>query len=423
MDSTIVGYSFDDPGGVSSPREGFIYTETNGMQGLGFGSRDLDTSYDGSVVGGTLSSSSDIHASEAFRWTEAGGLVGLGFLPGHNRSRLGDVSEDGSVVLGTSQLLVLSDTNEVIDRTDPEVFLWTESEGMVGTGILSQLVGTVLAANGSVIAGSWTVSSNDFSEAFRWTEETGVVGLGWLANGDTSRARDISDDGSLIVGWSGLGGSERAFIWSEQSGMEDFQQPIIDRHGLGPALEGWNLAVVYGMSSNGQFFTGLGYNPAGDFEGWLVRLDAPWDAALAGDFNGDGTVDGFDFLKWQRGESPDALSQSDLAAWEANYGTAPIQPGDFDSNGVVDGKDFLLWQRDPSVGSLAAWEANYGQVAPLSATSATVPEPATCIVLLIGMMTMLFRRDSAVSQAGCFLRLVKNRPVFDTPVARHLFHP
>ncbi len=58
-------------------------------------------------------------------------------------------------------------------------------------------------------------------------------------------------------------------------------------------------------------------------------------AALPGDFDID--VDGFDFLKWQRGESPNPLSASDLADWEANYGT----------------------------------------VAPLSATSTTVPEPST----------------------------------------------
>lgn len=39
-----------------------------------------------------------------------------------------------------------------------------------------------------------------------------------------------------------------------------------------------------------------------------------------GDFDGDGDTDGFDFLEWQRGESPDPLSQSDLNDWEANYG-------------------------------------------------------------------------------------------------------
>jgi len=40
-----------------------------------------------------------------------------------------------------------------------------------------------------------------------------------------------------------------------------------------------------------------------------------------GDFNGDLSVDGLDFLRWQRGESPNPLSESDLSAWESSYGT------------------------------------------------------------------------------------------------------
>ena len=44
-----------------------------------------------------------------------------------------------------------------------------------------------------------------------------------------------------------------------------------------------------------------------------------------GDFDDDGDVDGADFLKWQRGESPNSLSAEDLAAWEVNFGT-PASP-------------------------------------------------------------------------------------------------
>jgi endoglucanase len=42
-----------------------------------------------------------------------------------------------------------------------------------------------------------------------------------------------------------------------------------------------------------------------------------------GDFNGDGTVDGRDFLEWQRGNSPDPLSAEDLAIWQQNFGMVP----------------------------------------------------------------------------------------------------
>lgn len=38
--------------------------------------------------------------------------------------------------------------------------------------------------------------------------------------------------------------------------------------------------------------------------------------ALAGDFNGDAVVDGGDFLVWQRGGSPHALSVGDLELWK-----------------------------------------------------------------------------------------------------------
>lgn len=42
---------------------------------------------------------------------------------------------------------------------------------------------------------------------------------------------------------------------------------------------------------------------------------------LLGDFDGDGDVDGRDFLVWQRGGSPTPFSASDLAMWRANYGS------------------------------------------------------------------------------------------------------
>jgi hypothetical protein len=62
-------------------------------------------------------------------------------------------------------------------------------------------------------------------------------------------------------------------------------------------------------------------------------------------------------------------------------------PGDFDGDGDVDGRDFLVWQRNPAVGALADWQANYG-VGGLSALSA-VPEPdgfvlvGTCLAVLV----------------------------------------
>jgi hypothetical protein len=53
----------------------------------------------------------------------------------------------------------------------------------------------------------------------------------------------------------------------------------------------------------------------------MAGFDAP--PTSNGDFDEDGDVDGRDFLMWQRGESPSALSPEDLNLWAENYGTVP----------------------------------------------------------------------------------------------------
>jgi hypothetical protein len=57
-------------------------------------------------------------------------------------------------------------------------------------------------------------------------------------------------------------------------------------------------------------------------------------------------------------------------------------PGDFDGDGDIDGRDFLAWQRNTSVGDLADWQNNYGRGIPLTAASTAVPEPCTVVILL-----------------------------------------
>jgi hypothetical protein len=60
--------------------------------------------------------------------------------------------------------------------------------------------------------------------------------------------------------------------------------------------------------------------------GGLVRLELEYmqisvpTEGTPGDFDGDGDVDGADFLVWQRGGSPNPLSAADLADWRANFG-------------------------------------------------------------------------------------------------------
>lgn len=66
-------------------------------------------------------------------------------------------------------------------------------------------------------------------------------------------------------------------------------------------------------------------------------------------------------------------------------------PGDFDGNGVVDGLDFLEWQRtDGTPGGLLDLQNNYGTEA-LAGAATAVPEPTSAILLLLGAFTCLGR--------------------------------
>ena len=60
--------------------------------------------------------------------------------------------------------------------------------------------------------------------------------------------------------------------------------------------------------------------------------------------------------------------------------------GDFNGDGAVDGRDFLEWQRNPGIGTLTDWEANYGS-GQIGAATATVPEPASLLLVLLAAST------------------------------------
>lgn len=56
-------------------------------------------------------------------------------------------------------------------------------------------------------------------------------------------------------------------------------------------------------------------------------LTAEAVAGIDGDFDNDTDVDGVDFLKWQRGESPNNGSAGDFQLWKNNFGTSAVAAG------------------------------------------------------------------------------------------------
>src|SRR5262245_61306399 len=70
------------------------------LPGGAFDSLPNAVSGNGMVAVGASVSAASSPLVEAFRWTTATGMVGLGFLPASNSSRGTGVSADGSIVVG-----------------------------------------------------------------------------------------------------------------------------------------------------------------------------------------------------------------------------------------------------------------------------------------------------------------------------------
>jgi hypothetical protein len=92
-------------------------------------------------------------------------------------------------------------------------------------------------------------------------------------------------------------------------------------------------------------------------------------------------VTGYDDVNFVGDHAEDAAYSLEVNLLSATH------PGDFDNDDDVDGRDFLRWQRkqSPNNGSLAdlqAWQANYGYNGSLTAVQA-VPEPATVMLLVV----------------------------------------
>ena len=263
--SVIVGSAF-----FVAPEEtvrAHRWTASGGLQELGVlpgGTASIGggVSGDGNVVTGA-SFDVDFNAT-AFRWTSSGGMQSLGTLPGGASSEGRKVSRDGSTIIG------VAGTGDG-DRA----FAWTESGGMQSLGLLSSGDGWSSAfgvnGDGSVVAGFSGTS------AVIWTN--GVAqDIGALPGATNAIAYTLSDDGSLVGGYSFLSSGVRATLWTEALGTVDLNTYLPT---LGIDLTGWTLQYTRDISSDGTTIVGDGvFN--GEFRGWVVTIPSPGAAAVLG---------------------------------------------------------------------------------------------------------------------------------------------
>ncbi|HZN66912.1 MAG TPA: hypothetical protein VFB66_16590 [Tepidisphaeraceae bacterium] len=225
---------------------------TPSLQGLGAGGVASAVSPDGSVVVGTAGSAT---GPEAFRWTAATGMVGLGDLSVDvYESRASGVSGDGSIVVGYSY-----------STPGLQAFRWTTGSGMLGMGAPFLPSGqTNSLATGISRDGSTIVGAGGGGEAFRWTEASGAVSL--LGPYAISEAWGVSGDGSVVVGFGG-GGAFEAFRWTATSGVVS----------LGHVPGGLIDRRAYGVSDDGSTVVGFDLTFLGG-DDWLPQAFR-WAAA------------------------------------------------------------------------------------------------------------------------------------------------
>lgn len=222
----------------------FRWTPSGSVLLGGFGGNSTtatSVSDDGLVVAGFAQLPGG--AQRAFRWTSSG-MVNLGTLGG-SQSYTGGVSGDGSTIVGWS--FVPGDTALHATRWS------TGGPQDLGTlGFSSFAMATNL--DGTVSVGGATISAGGPFRAVRWAG-TGLENLGTLG-GNASYARDVSGDGSIVVGDARTpADTEHAFIWSTAYGMLDLNTvlPL-----MGVDLMGWTLKYADGISADGTAIAGRG---------------------------------------------------------------------------------------------------------------------------------------------------------------------
>lgn len=253
--SAIAGLS--EATGVSF--DGSVICGTNGSIGWRFapsGNTQVprtpyDVSPDGNIVLGVISST-----DQGYRWTSSGTT----FIPGltNSYSPASGMNSDGSIIVGQSRS---ASGNYVAYR-------WTAATGTValttGVGAASNSAGNAVSDDGSIIVG-FTLQQGSGVAAF-WTAASGWRPM--VSNGDFGSAQGLTPDGSIAVGSS----ANRAFIWDPEHGLRNLQN-LLTTNGIN--LTGWNLIGAVDISDDGQTILGYGTDSTGATKPWIATIPEP----------------------------------------------------------------------------------------------------------------------------------------------------
>ena len=284
-DGTMIAGQYNSQGFIVDTTAGTITTF-----GSGYPISILPTglSRDGSIVIGSEYAPGHGGMPEAFKRTASAGITLLGYLPGGDSdiyrappsSQARGISGDGTVIVGSSTF-----ASQPANFGAVQAFRYTDAGGMVGIGFLdgsltfASSTARGISDDGTVIAGSSTVRDPNTlalrTQAFRWTAAGGMAGLGYVDGGGGtpySYVNGINGDGSIIVGSSSSPAAPlEGFRWAAtgpHAGMQSLAglltQGDVD-------LTGFSALIPTGISVDGQFMSVNSVLSDGNYHGFLVR--------------------------------------------------------------------------------------------------------------------------------------------------------
>ncbi|QEG36372.1 DUF5010 domain-containing protein [Bythopirellula goksoeyrii] len=217
---------------------------------------------------------------------------------------------------------------------------------------------------------------------------------------------DVQTGASLIVGGNFLLGQHdgkqngQQFMNDEDitvtiAGMVDNIGDVIlgDRYGLLPATTSMDVDVLLDVTTGTLRTSDIKFAPNGDLSTYLAPANSNTMGIQIGD-DGLIVIVGSDSTAKINNLIADGLLYTNSATGtiQVSYdGTDTlvqvVLAGDFDGDGDVDGADFQMWQRNPGVGNLSDWQNNYGVTGAQTALN-SVPEPTTLVLMLASALIL-----------------------------------
>ena len=295
----IVGRSWSD----GFKQQGALWNKGTVPFGLGFlddmsHTEATAASEFGNFVVGTNQFRSDFidfpPFNRAFRWSAKDEVMeDIGSLTPFGDSYANDISSVGSVIVGRATSPVDPSNPLIRDGFSHEATIWKDGE-ILGLGHYdydpADVPNAYLESNATAVSsgGDYVVGNSSliqfngqpdlFNRAFIWSEDGGIEDLGDFPFDVCCMEYvpvDVSADGLTVIGNATLVTDEpeftEPFIWTRDGGMRALSEYLVTEFGVSD-LGGWDLGEVAAISDNGLTIAGTGINPKGVQEAYQLRM-------------------------------------------------------------------------------------------------------------------------------------------------------